>query len=175
MGRAATKAVDSIYYQARMRAAKWNDALSSRAGAAAVFHVSPDVMNDIERMTYKCTPVDMVVAMADEYNAPELLNYYCLHECPIGKQHSLSEEVLEVDRVTVKLLKSLNASKLDDMKEKLLDIAEDGVISEDELDDLEEILSRLNEIGKSTSELKIITERALKKNGRKSRKADGDS
>ena len=55
MGRAATKAVDSIYYQARMRAAKWNDTLSSRAGAAAVFHVSPDVMNDIERMTYILT------------------------------------------------------------------------------------------------------------------------
>lgn len=175
MGRAATKAVDSIYYQARMRAAKWNDALSSRAGAAEVFNVSIDVLNKIERGTYKCTPVDLVVDMADEYNAPELLNYYCLRECPIGKQHSLSEEVLEVDRVTVKLLKSLNASKLGDMKEKLLDIAEDGVISEDELDDLEEILSRLDEIGKSTSELKIITERALKKNGRKSRKADGDS
>lgn len=174
MGRTATKAVDSIYYQARMRAAKWNDTLSSRAGAAGVFHVSPDVMNDIERMTYKCTPVDIVVAMADEYNAPELLNYYCLHECPIGKQRPLSEEVLGVDRVTVKLLNSLSENKLDDMKEKLLDIAEDGVISEDELDDLEEILGRLNKISKSTSELKIITERALKKNGRKSHKADGN-
>lgn len=76
MGRAATKAVDSIYYQARMRAAKWNDALSSRAGAAEVFNVSIDELNKIERGTYKCTPVDLVVDMADEYNAPELLNYY---------------------------------------------------------------------------------------------------
>ena len=38
--------------------------------------------------------------MADRYNAPQLLNYYCLHECPIGARQSLSDKVLTVDEDT---------------------------------------------------------------------------
>lgn len=39
--------------------------------------------------------------MADLYNAPQLLNYYCLNECPIGCRQSLSDKVLSIERVTV--------------------------------------------------------------------------
>ena len=34
MGRGATKAAGNVWYEARMEAAKWNDKLLSRAGAA---------------------------------------------------------------------------------------------------------------------------------------------
>ena len=37
-----------------------------------------------------------------------------------------------IDRVTLKLLKKLRVDQLEEMKEKLVDIAEDGIISEDE-------------------------------------------
>ena len=36
MPKMATKAADNVFYKARMEAAKWNDKLSSREGAAEV-------------------------------------------------------------------------------------------------------------------------------------------
>lgn len=39
MGRSATKAAGNVYYQARIEAAKWNDRLCSREGAAEALGV----------------------------------------------------------------------------------------------------------------------------------------
>ena len=39
MGRGATKAAGNVWYEARMDAAKWNDKLSSRAGAAEALNI----------------------------------------------------------------------------------------------------------------------------------------
>ena len=99
--------------------------------------------------------------MADLYNAPQLLNYYCLHECPIGCRHSISDEVVDIDRVTVKLLKGLRVDKLEEIKDSLLDIAEDGKITDDEKPELKEVLDYLDSLAKTVSELKTIGEIAL--------------
>ncbi len=92
--------------------------------------------------------------MADLYNAPQLLNHYCLKECPIGCHRSISDEVLGIDRITVKLLAGMSVSQLSSVKERLLRIAQDGVISEDELADLQEITKYLGGLAKIVSELK---------------------
>ena len=73
MGRGATKAAGNVYYQARIEAAKWNGSLSSREGAAEALGVSVDTVKNIELGLHKCVPVDLVVLMADLYNAPYLL------------------------------------------------------------------------------------------------------
>ena len=104
--------------------------------------------------------------MAELYNAPHLLNYYCLKQCPIGKNKPLSEEVLPIERVTVKLMKGTKLELLDDMKDRLMDIAADGKVSEDELDDLQEITAYLEDVAKTINELKIITEIAVKRSKR---------
>lgn len=39
MGRGATKAAGNVWYEARMEAAKWNDKLLSRAGAAEALNI----------------------------------------------------------------------------------------------------------------------------------------
>lgn len=161
MGRGATKAAGNVWYEARIAAAKWNEKLSSRDGAAGVLGITPEVVNSVERNLHKCMPVDLAVIMADEYNAPHLLNYYCLHECPIGCRQSISDELLDIDRVTVKLLKNLKVDQLEDIKERLLDIAEDGVISDDEKPDLKEILGYLDRLAKTVSELKTISQIAM--------------
>ena len=51
---------------------------------------------------------------------------------------------------------------VDWLKDKLLDIAEDGVISDDELSDMQKILEYFNKLEKTASELKIIAEKAIK-------------
>ncbi len=166
MGREATKAAGNVWYEARMEAAKWDDRLSSREGAAEISGLTKDQIMNSERDWYKFMPVETAMILAETYNAPNLLNHYCIHECPIGKRLPISESVLNIERVTVKLLRALREEYLADLKNTLLEIAEDGKISEDELDDLEEILVCLDGIGKTVSELKIIGEKALKAHGR---------
>lgn len=141
MGRDATKAAGNPWYQARKKAAEYDDRLCSRESAAEQLGMSVSSLADAELGNTKFMPVDKAVLMADRYNAPWLLNHYCLNECPIGCRHSLSDEVVGIDRVTVKLLKSLKTEKLGDVKDTLLDIAADGKITEDEKPALQEVLA----------------------------------
>lgn len=143
MGRDATKAAGNPWYQARKKAAEYDDRLCSRESAAEQLGMSVSSLADAELGNTKFMPVDKAVLMADRYNAPWLLNHYCLNECPIGCRHSLSDEVVGIDRVTVKLLKSLKTEKLGDVKDTLLDIAADGKITEDEKPALQEVLAYL--------------------------------
>ena len=109
MGREATKAGGKPWYECRMEAAKWDGRLSSREGAADLLGMSVSALADAELELSKCMPPDKAVRMAELYNAPHLLNYYCLKQCPIGKNKPLSEEVLPIERVTVKLMKGTKA------------------------------------------------------------------
>lgn len=54
MGRGATKAAGNVWYEARMEAAKWNDKLLSRAGAAEALNMSEDAVKDAELGLNKC-------------------------------------------------------------------------------------------------------------------------
>lgn len=89
MGREATKASGNPWYEARKKAAEYDDRLCSREGAAERLGMSVSAVADAELGLSKCMPVDKAVLMADLYRAPHLLNHYCLHECPIGCRHSV--------------------------------------------------------------------------------------
>lgn len=161
MGRDATKAAGNPWYEARKNAAEYDDRLYSREGAAEMLGMSVSSVADAELGITKCMPVDKAVLMADLYKAPQLLNYYCLHECPIGHRMSISDEVHNIDRVTVKLLKNLRTKELEEIKDSLIDIASDGIISADEKPEAEEILGYLDQLAKTVSELKTTCEIAL--------------
>lgn len=163
MGRQATKAVGNPYYEARIQAAKWDDRLASRAGAAEMMHVSEDVIKDAELGLYKCMPVDLVVRMADAYKAPELMNHYCLEQCPIGVNRPLSKEVPTIERVTVRLLKKLRVEQLMQIGDKLVDIANDGVVTDDEMIELKKVRDYLHELSKTISELELIVDRGVRR------------
>ena len=140
----------------------YDDRLCSREGAADRLGMSVSAVADAELGLSKCMPVDKAVLMADLYNAPHLLNYYCLNECPIGCRLSLSAEVLSIERVTVKLLRELKVDKLGEIKDALLDIAEDGKITDDEKPALQDVLEYLDSVAKTVSELKTIGEMAMR-------------
>ena len=161
MGREATKAAGNPWYEARKRAAEYDDRLSSREGAAESLGMSVSALADAELGLTKCMPVDKAVLMSDRYNAPQLLNSYCLHECPIGCRQSISDKLLGIERVTVKLLKSLRVDELTELKDNLVDIAADGKITEDEEPELKEIMEYLDELAKTISELQTIGRIAL--------------
>lgn len=161
MGRDATKAAGNPWYEARKKAAEYDARLHSREGAAEKLGMSVSAIADTELGLTKCMPVDKAVLMADLYHAPYLLNHYCLNECPIGCRHSISDELHDIDRVTVKLLRELKIDSLTKVKDKLLDIAADGVISEEEKPDFRDVVDYLDELSKTISELKTISQIVL--------------
>lgn len=165
MGRDATKATGNPWYEARKQASMYDNRLSSREGAADQLGMSVSALAEAELGMTKCMPADKAVLMADRYNAPHLLNYFCLHECPIGRHRSLSDAVVEIDRVTLKLLKRLRVDQLEIIKKKLVDIAEDGVISEEERPDMAEIMEYLDDLAKVISEIQTAGRKAMNQEG----------
>ena len=137
MGRDAAKACENQCFRCRKEAAKYNDKLGSREGAAELLGISVSSLADYELGNTKVIPVDKVVLMADIYNAPELMAWYCSSECLIGKSLEMpSPEIASVERTTMKLLKQLRQGDIEQVKEKLIDITADGIISKDDEDDL---------------------------------------
>ena len=129
MGTNPTKAADNIYCKCRKEAAKYNDKLNSREGAAELLGISASTLADYELGITKIIPADVILRMADLYNAPELRNHYCKYSCPLGQDVPLVDTE-SLDRIAVRALASLK--KVQESKENLLDVVADGVISEDE-------------------------------------------
>lgn len=159
MGRDSSRASGNVWYEARIRAAEYNDALKSQEGAGAQIGLGRDAIVRIENDLNKVMPVDTAVMLAELYHAPELKNYYCLHECPIGRTRPLSDDSIEIDRATVKLTKILRKETVQWIKHVLQDIAADGVISDDELAEFDAVMDELKDVSKIISELEIIRDK----------------
>lgn len=159
MGRHPTKAADNPFCQARVVAAQYNERLLSKEGAAEYLGISVSTLSDYELGVTKVIPPDMVLKMADLYNAPELRNLYCRDMCPLGGDVPVLE-LEDLDRITVRAMASLR--KVSETKELLLDITEDGVISDEERPSLKRILATLDEISAIAQSLKVWTEKNLK-------------
>ncbi len=150
MSRKATKAIGNVYYEARMRAAKYNEKLLTRSGAIDFL---PGVTEDsLKKYELDITrPPNIVVAlMADAYNAPELRAWYCSNECPLGADRREIED-MPPERGVIRLQNS--AKDLGELIVKLSAIMDDGVITDDERkaipgikDQLLECRHRLDEI-----------------------------
>ncbi len=152
----ATKAKDSVYYLARMGAAECNDDLGSREGASVHTAIDRTRLARIEVGTIIPNP-DEVRMMAAAYNAPELMNYYCAHDCPIGKCMGIllpSCQASTVEQLAVQAAVALRGADM--AREKLLDISADGVISEDEKATLESILQQLGQISQIAHQLQAF-------------------
>lgn len=159
MGRGATKAIGNPWYEARIRASKWDERFQNREGAAEVLNMSTSAVEEAETGRTKTMPVEKAVLMARKYRAPELLNYYCLHECPIGCKRAISAEAIELERAVVKITQILRKETVQWIKHGLQDIAMDGRVSDDEVEDLDMIINSLRDVSKTISELEIVRDR----------------
>lgn len=159
MGRDASKAMGNPWYEARKNASIYDDRLQSREGAAELLGMSVSAVSDAELNLTKCMPVDKAVLMADLYNAPELLNYYCLHECPIGCGKPISDSVESIENVAVRMANEMTKEKIQTFKHTFLEIAADGKITEDEKDTVRELISYLDRISVIVSQFKILAEK----------------
>ena len=101
-----------------------------------------------------------VKAMAEIYNRPELCNYFCSHECAIGKNHVPAINTIhELPQTTMGLLSKLNS--LNDFKNRIIDITADGKISDDEKVDFEKFKTHILEMSSAIEELRLWAEKEL--------------
>ena len=149
----------NIYFRCRKEAANYNDKLYSRDGASELLGISVSTLSDYELGLTKIIPPDMVMKMADLYNAPHLCSNYCKNECPIGNRLNIASEIQPLELVALKLLKCLDGDDIDDVKKQIIAIAEDGKIDAEEQATLLEIEEYLGRLAKAISSLSLICDK----------------
>lgn len=157
MANITAKTSSNVFYKARCEAAKHNEQLSSREGAADIMSIDRGRLYRIESSIINPYPEEIRL-MADLYNAPELENHYCTNMCPLGKDMPKAD-LADLDRISIKALSTFR--KLGETKELLLDITEDGVIDDSEKPQLDKILGTLDELEQVAQSLKIWVKKNL--------------
>ena len=162
MGKGPTNDNMNVYFQARKKAAIYNERLWSREGAAEMLGISVSTLADYELGNTKVVPVDKVVLMADLYKRPELITGYCMRECPVHGFLPMATEEKSLEGTTLRLLQNFNDTSLRNMRDNLIEITADGEITEDEVPTLKQIIEQLENMAEVISEMKITGEKYMR-------------
>lgn len=158
MGKKATKAADNVYCIARYKAAEEESKFDSRESTAELIGMDRTRLARIELGIVNPYPEE-VLQLAKAYGSPELCNVYCSKQCPIGEKTVRTIEIEEFNRIALKALGSLQNA--DELREKLIQIAADGVISEDEHEDFNHILEELQRISMNAQALQLWADKHI--------------
>ena len=153
MARVSTKENKTIYHKTR-------EALNlTREEASDLLEsISPERIEKIENERSLPHP-DEVLVMADKYKQPNLCNYYCANQCPIGQQYVPEIKVKDLSQIVLEMLASLNS--MTKQKERFIEITVDGKITGDELEDFIYIQEELERISIAVETLQLWSERML--------------
>ena len=157
MGRSSTRENKTSYQLTREELG-----LSREKASELLETIAPERIEKIESERSLPRP-DEVLIMAEKYKTPSLCNYFCARQCPIGQQYVPEIRSSELSDIVLKMLASLNA--MDRKKERLIEIAADGTISKDEIDDFVRIQKELERISVTVETLQLWVEKMLA-NGR---------
>lgn len=153
MGRRSIKENKNIYQQYREEEGLTREQASELTG-----FLSDDKIEKIESEKTSARPEE-VLALSRAYKRPELVRWFCSNECPIGKIYVPEVATKELPNLVVEILAELNT--LEKSKERLIDIAADNVISEDEKPDFYHICGELSSLAESASALQLWIEKKL--------------
>ena len=153
MGRKSTKEGKSIYQEIREKLELTREKASEMIG-----FISAAKLEKIENGKVAVQPED-VIALAECYKSPELCNYYCSQECPIGQQYVPEVHVKDLTQIAVETLNSLN--RMNKEKDRLLEIVEDGQVTPDEYNDFFEIKKTLEKISISVDTLQLWVDKSI--------------
>lgn len=120
--------------------------------------IPPDRIEKIENQRLLPHPEDVLV-MARQYRAPELCNYYCANQCPIGQQYVPEVKIKDLSQIVLETVASLG--KLYQQRDRLIDITVDGKISRDEMEDFVKIQEELERISVAVETLQLWSEKML--------------
>ena len=147
MGRRSTKENKTIWQITREELG-----LTREKAGELIPGFSPERIEKIENGRTQIQPEDALL-LAEYYKAPALVNYYCCNECPIGESHAVRAESKELTQIAVETLNAVN--QMSRIKDRLLEIAEDGKVCTDELEDFMKIKSVLDKLSQSVSNLQL--------------------
>ena len=103
----------------------------------------------------------MVVAlMADAYNEPELRQWYCVNECPLGKDCREIPE-MPAERALIRLQNSVY--EMEQLTRQLSLLMDDGTVPEDDQPLIPQLRDRLLEFRRRADENLAVLERAARR------------
>lgn len=147
MGRRSTKDNKNIFQLSRE-----NAGLTREAAADSIEFISARRIESIENDLSSVHP-DEVIPLASCYGDALLCNRYCSTVCPIGKDHVPEITPKSLQEITIEMLAGLN--RLTASKERLIEIAEDGIIHPDEQPDFEKICGILDKMSVTIETLRV--------------------
>ncbi len=153
MGKKSTKENKTKYHLAREELG-----LSREQASELLETIPPERIERIENEKVNPYPEEILL-MAEKYKRPSLCNYYCSQQCPIGQQYVPEVEVKELSAIVLEMLASLNA--VDKRKDRLIEIAADGKIDQEEIDDFIYIQEELERISITVETLQLWAEKML--------------
>lgn len=153
MGRASTKENKNQYQLIREELG-----LSREKASELLEIISAERLEKIENERSDPHP-DEVLLMSRKYRKPSLCNHYCSNQCPIGRQYVPEVQVKELSSIVLEMLASLNA--VQKQKDRLIEIAADGTITGDEVDDFIYIQQELERISITVETLQLWSEKML--------------
>ncbi|MCR4807947.1 MAG: helix-turn-helix transcriptional regulator [Lachnospiraceae bacterium] len=153
MGRASIKENKSIYQTTREELK-----LTREKASEIIGYISAERIEKIENARVNIQPDD-VMALAQCYKAPNLCNYYCSNECPIGRKYVPEIQAKDLAQIAIETLNSLN--KINRDKDRLLEIIEDGRVTDDEISDFVSIKKTLDKISLSVDTLQLWVDQAI--------------
>ena len=153
MGRVSTKENKNKYQLIREELG-----LSREKASELLETIPPERIEKIENERSDPHP-DEVLLMSQKYKKPSLCNHYCANQCPIGRQYVPEVQVKELSAIVLEMLASLNA--VHRQKDRLIEIAADGRISGEEIDDFIYIQQELERISVTVETLQLWSERML--------------
>ena len=155
LGKKSIKKDKNIYQLSREELELTRESASELMGC-----ISADRIEKIESEKSLAHP-DEVMVMADAYKKPNLCNYYCSHECPIGREYVPEVKLKDLSQIVLEMLASLNT--IDKRKDRLIEITADGKIGTDELADFRTIQEQLGRISLSVDSLRLWVEDTIAK------------
>ena len=153
MGKKSTKENKTRYHLVREELG-----LSREQASELLETIPPERIERIENEKVNPYPEEILL-MAEKYKRPSLCNYYCSQHCPIGQQYVPEVEVKELSSIVLEMLAALNA--INKEKDRLVEIAADGRIDNDEIDDFIFIQEELERISITVETLQLWSEKML--------------
>lgn len=151
MGKQSTRESKNIFQQCREA-----QGLTREKASENMVGVSASRIEKIEYDLQEPTPYD-IIQMADCYKRPDLCNYYCSHKCMIGDRYVPEVEISELPNIILETIASLN--EINPLTSRLIQIARDGKITDDEIKDFAFISKRLDEVSLAIDALNLWVEK----------------
>ncbi len=153
---------ENIYKKARLDAASRKPELRTAVQAFQYVGITRERLLEIEQSDpgkKRTVPYpDDVVTMAKVYHAPELCNYFCTTQCPVG-QYKGEEPLLydDLGGISASLMSALHF--LDAANDEIHSILADSKVTPDERLRFNRILATLDDIAYSANSLKLWAEK----------------